>query len=72
MRPTVSLVTEAAAWMGGIDVVLYLSGSSPLVRVADAPASLWHEMLATNLVGAAVVVRGASTICVGPTIPSWS
>lgn len=55
----VSLVSDAAAWMGGIDVVLYLSGSSPLVRVSDAPASLWHEMLATNVVGAAVVVRGA-------------
>ena len=39
--------------MGGIDVVLYLSGGSPLVRVAEAPAALWHEMLATNLVGAA-------------------
>jgi NAD(P)-dependent dehydrogenase (short-subunit alcohol dehydrogenase family) len=53
------LVAEAAHWMGGIDVVLYMSGSSPLVRVADAPPSLWHEMLATNLVGAAVVVRSA-------------
>ena len=38
---------------------LYMSGSSPVVRVAYAPASLWHEMLATNLVGAAVVVRAA-------------
>ncbi len=52
------LVTEAAAWMGGIDVLLYLSGSSPLVRVADASAALWHEMLATNLVGAALVMQG--------------
>jgi NAD(P)-dependent dehydrogenase (short-subunit alcohol dehydrogenase family) len=56
---TARMVAEAAAWMGGIDVLLYMSGSSPLVRVADAPASLWHEMLATNLVGAAVVVRSA-------------
>jgi NAD(P)-dependent dehydrogenase (short-subunit alcohol dehydrogenase family) len=55
----VSLVRDAAAWMGGIDIVLYMSGSSPLVRVSDAPASLWQEMLATNVVGAAVVVRGA-------------
>jgi NAD(P)-dependent dehydrogenase (short-subunit alcohol dehydrogenase family) len=54
-----ALVAEAAAWMGGIDVLLYLSGSSPLVRVADAPATLWHEMLATNLVGAAMVVSAA-------------
>jgi NAD(P)-dependent dehydrogenase (short-subunit alcohol dehydrogenase family) len=53
------LVAEAASWMGGIDVVLYMSGSSPLVRVADAPPSLWHELLATNLVGAVVVVRAA-------------
>jgi NAD(P)-dependent dehydrogenase (short-subunit alcohol dehydrogenase family) len=53
------LVAEAAAWMGGVDVVLYMAGSSPLVRVADAPASLWHEMLATNVVGAAAIVRGA-------------
>jgi NAD(P)-dependent dehydrogenase (short-subunit alcohol dehydrogenase family) len=53
------LVGEAAAWMGGIDVVLYMSGGSPLVRVADASSELWHEMLATNLVGAALVVRAA-------------
>ncbi|HEY5023789.1 MAG TPA: SDR family NAD(P)-dependent oxidoreductase [Acidimicrobiales bacterium] len=53
------LVAEAAAWMGGVDVVLYMAGSSPLVRVVDASASLWHEMLATNVVGAAAVVRGA-------------
>ena len=65
------LVAEAAAWMGGIDVVSYLSGSSPLVRVADAPASLWHEMLATNLVGAALVVRGALEHLPGRRTPSW-
>jgi NAD(P)-dependent dehydrogenase (short-subunit alcohol dehydrogenase family) len=53
------LVAEAAAWMGGIDVLLYMSGSSPLVRIADAPAATWHEMLATNLVGAALMVQGA-------------
>jgi len=54
-----ALVAEAAAWMGGIDVLVYMSGSSPLVRVADASATLWHEMLATNLVGAAMVVSAA-------------
>jgi len=53
------LVAEAAAWLGGIDVVLYLSGSSPLVRVADASAALWHQMLATNVVGGALVVSAA-------------
>jgi NAD(P)-dependent dehydrogenase (short-subunit alcohol dehydrogenase family) len=53
------LVAEAAEWMGGIDVLLYMSGSSPLVRVADASADLWHQMLATNLVGAALVLGAA-------------
>jgi NAD(P)-dependent dehydrogenase (short-subunit alcohol dehydrogenase family) len=53
------LVAEVAEWMGGIDVLLYMSGSSPLVRVADASAALWHEMLATNLVGAALVLGAA-------------
>jgi NAD(P)-dependent dehydrogenase (short-subunit alcohol dehydrogenase family) len=54
-----AVVAQATDWLGGLDVVLYLSGSSPLVRVADAPAELWHQMLATNVVGAALVVRAA-------------
>jgi NAD(P)-dependent dehydrogenase (short-subunit alcohol dehydrogenase family) len=53
------LVEEAALWMGGIDLVLYLSGASPLVRVADASPAQWHELLATNLVGAATVVASS-------------
>jgi NAD(P)-dependent dehydrogenase (short-subunit alcohol dehydrogenase family) len=53
------LVSEAAAWMGGIDVLVYMSGASPLIRVADASASKWHELLATNVVGAALIVRSA-------------
>jgi NAD(P)-dependent dehydrogenase (short-subunit alcohol dehydrogenase family) len=52
-----ALVDGAAAYLGGIDTVLYLSGASPLVRVADATAAQWHELLATNLVGAATVLR---------------
>jgi NAD(P)-dependent dehydrogenase (short-subunit alcohol dehydrogenase family) len=54
-----SLVDEAARFMGGIDTVFYLSGTSPLVRVAEASPDQWHQLLATNLVGAATVVRSA-------------
>ena len=54
-----ALVEAAALFMGGIDLVVYLSGSSPLVRVADATAGQWHELLATNLVGAATVIGRA-------------
>jgi NAD(P)-dependent dehydrogenase (short-subunit alcohol dehydrogenase family) len=53
------LVDEAARWMGGIDLVLYLSGASPLLRVADAGPADWHDLLAVNLVGAATVVSQA-------------
>lgn len=53
------VVDEAAQWLGGMDVLLYMAGSSPLVRVPDATAALWHDMLATNLVGAALVVARA-------------
>ena len=53
------LVDDAAAWLGGIDLLVYMSGSSPLVRIEDADASTWHAMLSTNLVGAALVVGRA-------------
>jgi NAD(P)-dependent dehydrogenase (short-subunit alcohol dehydrogenase family) len=51
-----SLVENAAAFLGGIDVVLYLSGASSLLRVAETSPEQWHRLLATNLVGAATVV----------------
>jgi len=53
------LVDAAAEFLGGIDMVVYMSGASPLVRVADATAEQWHQLLATNLVGAATVVAHA-------------
>jgi NAD(P)-dependent dehydrogenase (short-subunit alcohol dehydrogenase family) len=54
-----ALVDAAASFMGGIDMILYLSGASPLLRVADATPAQWHDLLATNLVGAATVVAHA-------------
>lgn len=54
-----NLVEAAAESMGGIDIVLYLSGASTLVRVAEATPAQWHQLLATNLVGAATVVAHA-------------
>lgn len=54
-----ALIEAAALFLGGIDTVLYLSGSSSLLRVADATPAQWHELLATNLVGAATIVARA-------------
>jgi NAD(P)-dependent dehydrogenase (short-subunit alcohol dehydrogenase family) len=53
------VVDDAAAWLGGIDLLVYMSGTSPLVRIEDATASTWHALLSTNLVGAALVVGRA-------------
>jgi NAD(P)-dependent dehydrogenase (short-subunit alcohol dehydrogenase family) len=53
------LVDEAAAWLGGIDLLVYMSGSSPLVRIEDATAETWRRLLSTNLVGASLVVARA-------------
>ena len=60
-RPTApGSSTRPRTWMGGIDVLLYMSGSSPLVRVRRrARRASGTSMLATNLVGAALVVGGA-------------
>ena len=53
------LVDDAVDWLGGLDLLVYMSGSSPLVKIADADAQTWNTLLATNLVGAALVVSRA-------------
>lgn len=54
-----TLVEEAAAALGGLDGVVHAAGASPLAAVADTPAPAWHEVLATNVVGPALVVSAA-------------
>lgn len=54
-----ALVAEATEWLGGLDALCYLAGRSPLVRVEDAGPEVWDDLLTTNLVGAAMVVRAA-------------
>lgn len=50
------LVDESAEWLGGLDMVFYMAGSSPLVRIEDATAQDWRSLVDTNLVGAALVI----------------
>ncbi len=54
-----TLVEEAAAALGGLDTVVYAAGASPLGSVADATASAWRDVLATNVIGAALTVSAA-------------
>jgi NADP-dependent 3-hydroxy acid dehydrogenase YdfG len=54
-----AVVAEAVRRLGGLDAVVYAAGVSPLSAIADADANVWHEVLETNVVGAALVVRAA-------------
>lgn len=53
------LVDDAAAWLGGLDAVVYAAGSAPLGRVEATGAARWQSVLSTNVVGAALVVARA-------------
>ena len=54
-----TLVEEAATALGGLDAVVHAAGASPLGAVADTPATAWRDVLATNVVGAALTVSAA-------------
>ena len=53
------IVDEAVDVLGGLDALVYASGVSPLGRLVDTGAADWHEVLETNVVGAALVCRHA-------------
>jgi NAD(P)-dependent dehydrogenase (short-subunit alcohol dehydrogenase family) len=54
-----SLVTEAVAALGGLDLIVYAAGASHLVRLMDAGADDWLRILRANVMGPALVVRAA-------------
>jgi NAD(P)-dependent dehydrogenase (short-subunit alcohol dehydrogenase family) len=54
-----AVVASTVERLGGLDGVVYAAGVSPLVTVADADATAWHEILETNVIGAALIVRAA-------------
>jgi NAD(P)-dependent dehydrogenase (short-subunit alcohol dehydrogenase family) len=52
-------VAQAVERFGGLDAVVYGTGTSPLTRSHDATGDLWRMVLETNVVGAAQVARAA-------------
>jgi NAD(P)-dependent dehydrogenase (short-subunit alcohol dehydrogenase family) len=57
-----AVVAAAAAFLeghGGLDTIVYAAGTAPLGSLTSTTATQWHEILATNLVGAALVVSAA-------------
>ena len=53
------MVDEAVGALGGLDALVYASGTSPLGRLVDMGADEWHTVFETNVVGAALVSRHA-------------
>jgi NAD(P)-dependent dehydrogenase (short-subunit alcohol dehydrogenase family) len=53
------VVRDAVEQLGGLDVVVYATAVDPLVRLLDTDADRWHDVLATNVVGASLVCRAA-------------
>ncbi len=54
-----SVAADAAQLLGGLDTVVFSSGVAPLGRLSDASAEEWEVVLATNVVGGALVLAGA-------------
>jgi len=55
----IDTVVRAAEHFGGLDAVVYAAGTSPLARSHEATGDLWRRVVATNIVGAAMVTNAA-------------
>ena len=55
----VALIEQAVAELGGIDVIVYATATSPLHRLPDSTADTWAQVIETNVVGAHEVIRAA-------------
>ncbi|MBI2168670.1 MAG: SDR family oxidoreductase [Actinobacteria bacterium] len=53
------LVGAAVEALGGLDALVYAAGVVPLKPLVAASAELWHDVFATNVVGAALVTAAA-------------
>ena len=54
-----ALVEQAVDALGGLDVVVYSSGTTAFTKIEHATADEWQTTLATNVVGAALVLGAA-------------
>ena len=52
-------VAKSVAAFGGLDVLLYATGMSPLAMLEEATAEEWRGVLDTNVVGASLITAAA-------------
>jgi NAD(P)-dependent dehydrogenase (short-subunit alcohol dehydrogenase family) len=53
------LVARSVEHLGGLDAVVYSTAVDPLRKLVDTDATLWADVLATNVIGASLVCRAA-------------
>lgn len=53
------LLQRAVTHLGGLDVVIFAAGLSPVAPLATTDDDVWRDILNTNVVGAAMVIRHA-------------
>ena len=53
------VVEQAVDALGGLDVVVYSSGTTAFTNIEDSTADEWQTTLATNVIGAALVLGAA-------------
>ncbi len=53
------VVEQAVDALGGLDVVVYSSGTTVFTTIEDSTADEWQTTLATNVIGAALVLGAA-------------
>jgi NAD(P)-dependent dehydrogenase (short-subunit alcohol dehydrogenase family) len=52
-------VEQTVAEFGGLDAFVYSTAIDPLVRMADVDAAAWHQLMATNVIGASLLTAAA-------------
>lgn len=52
-------VGEAVAALGGLDALVYSSGTAPFTSLVDASSEDWRNLLETNLIGASAMTKYA-------------
>jgi NAD(P)-dependent dehydrogenase (short-subunit alcohol dehydrogenase family) len=53
------VAAEAAAAMGGLDLMVYVAGYGPLQRLAECDPDLWSDVYRVNVVGANLAAAAA-------------
>ena len=53
------LIEEAVTELGGLDSIVFAAGASPIAPLVTADAATWRNVLDTNVLGAAMIIRYA-------------